>query len=194
MCMCTSLSQYCVQWLLLYNVFPVSPTLFHISKHISSEQEECRVPTSSVGDRGTVPAPSLAARGATSPPDSASPPGTAVSSLTVTQTHQQQQKVTQWHTKCSELPKGSGPHLPNSVKYHDLQPPTLWGAQQHPRLPSSLLLLLFQAAFSNWTPTKIHKKPSVKIPDKPYRNPAAEFWLSTEPLYINARENTLAQH
>lgn len=89
------------------------------------------------------------------------------------------------------------PHLPDSVKYlHYSQ--ALWAPQQRPWLLSSFLLHPFQAAFSNRTPTKtiLHKlqQPFVEIPRKPHHNPAADFWLSTEPLYLNTRENTSARH
>lgn len=154
-------------------------------------------PASFVQTEGPVPAPSPADGGATllSSLSSASPPDTAVSSLTVAQPDWQ--NIIHWHRKWAELPKPSDPHLPSSVKYRDLQPRTLW-APQHRGLPSPLLLLPFQATFSNQTPTKtiLHKlqQTFLKIPHKPYRNPAADFWLSTEPLYINTRENTLARH
>jgi len=132
--------------------------MFHISKHVSSQPRKS-APRKLRWARRAVPALSPADRGASAPRVSA-------------QHHHQAQPFRVWlwpsHTnktlftgtkKHSELPQPSDRHLPDSVKYHNLQPRTLWAPQQCPGLPSPLLLLAFQAAFSNRTPTKtiLHK-------------------------------------
>lgn len=90
------------------------------------------------------------------------------------------------------------PCLPCFCKITQFAATHFEGTTTTSQAPLSCTALPFLSTFPNQTPAKpiLHKlqQSFLKIPHKPYHSLAAYFWLSTEPLHINTRENTLTLH
>lgn len=165
---------------------------FYMSKHVSNQQmNEWRAPHELCGERRAHPAEEV-------PPLSAQHHHQAKLSWVQQGPSHTNKTLFTGTQNTLNFPSHWTPPWPQICKIPPSQPRTLWTPQQCPRLLCPLPLHPFQAAFSTRTPAKtiLHRlqQTSPAIPHKPYHNPAADFWLCTEPLYLNTRENTPARH